>query len=198
MRKILLCWARETGAFAGGIVVVAAVAACGSGRAQDPAIRTIRIYDLLAALPRATLQTPAPNFVQARIAAVSQENRRVLFMHPTSSAEFPPIQVGADSILTFAIGMQEEAWDKGGDGVEFTVQVRKADAAPTKMLTLFSRYIDPKHNPDDRRWISTRIPLRRFADQAIQVVFRTSPGPMNDSDSDWAVWGQPQIELDGR
>jgi hypothetical protein len=197
MRTILSSWARGTNTFAGGIVIAASVAACGSGPAQDPAIRTIRIYDLLTAFPRVTIQTPAPNFVQARIAAVGQENRRVLFMHPTSSAEFPPIEVGADSILTFAIGIEEEAWDKGGDGVEFTVQVRNADAAPTKMLTLFSRYIDPKHNPDDRRWISTRIPLRRFADQAIQLVFRTSPGPMNDNDSDWAVWGQPQIELDG-
>lgn len=185
------------GAFAGGIVAAAAMAACSSGRAHDPALRTIRIYDLLTALPRVTLQTPAPNFVMARTATVGGEERRVLFMHPTSSAEFPPIEVGPDSILTFAIGIQDEAWDKGGDGVEFTVQA-KADAAGTKMLTLYSRYIDPKHNPDDRRWFSTRIPLRRFADRAIRLVFRTSPGPMNDNDSDWAVWGQPQIELDRR
>jgi len=180
------------------MVVAASVAACGCGRAQDPAIRTIRIYDLLTALPRVTIQTPAPEFVVARAAAVGQDQRRVLFMHPTSSAEFPPIQVGEDSILTFAIGIQEEAWNKGGDGVEFTVQVRKADADQTKMLTLFSRYIDPKHNPDERRWFNVRIPLRRFAGEAIRLVFRTSPGPMNDNDSDWAVWGQPQIELDGR
>lgn len=198
IRKILSYWTRETSAFAGGIVVAASVAACGSGQAQDPAIRTIRIYDLLTALPSATLQTPAPDLIVARTATVGQEERRVLFMHPTSSAEFPPVQVGPDSILTFAIGIQDEAWDKGGDGVEFTVQVRKADAAETKMLTLFSRYIDPKHNPNDRRWFGSRVPLRRFSGQTIRLVFRTSPGPMNDSDSDWAVWGQPQIELDGR
>src|SRR5262245_12784743 len=107
MRKILSRWARGTSTFAGGIVVAASVTACGSGRAQDPAIRTIRIYDLLTALPHVTLQTPAPNFIMARTATVGQEERRVLFMHPTSSAEFPPIQVGPDSILTFAIGIQD-------------------------------------------------------------------------------------------
>ena len=181
-------------ATARAFVFTAAIAsAWGCGDSQDEAIRTIQVYDLLKALPRANLQTPTRDYVVARTGILGKEQRDVIFMHPPSRAEFPPVQVYADSILTFAIGIQEEAWDKAGDGVEFSVQVRGADSAQNKVFSLFSRYIDPKHNPEDRRWIGVRIPLRRFAGQAIRVVLSTSPGPKKNADFDWAIWGEPQV-----
>ena len=178
------------------VVIVAAIAgAWGCGDHQDEAIRTIRIFDLLKALPRANIQAPAQEYVVARTGIVGKEQRDVIFMHPPSRAEFPPVQVYADSILAFAIAIQEEAWDKAGDGVEFSVQVKGSDPVQKKVFSLYSRYIDPKHNIEDRRWVGVKIPLRRFAGQAIRVVLSTSPGPMKNADFDWAIWGEPQILL---
>jgi len=182
--------------FATVAVILAAAASAWTCQKQDEAIRTIRIYDLLQALPRATLKTPAPNYISVRASgSVGKEERRVLFMHPPSSAEFPPVQVSEGSVLVFAIGIQDEALDKGGDGVEFTVLIRGADNKETKV---FSRYIDAKHNEQDRRWIGVRIPLRAFAGQTIRVILSTSPGPANDINADWAFWGEPMIVLAGQ
>jgi hypothetical protein len=164
-------------------------------RERDEAICTIETYNLLKALSRAKLDAPASGYIVDRTAAVSKEERRVIFMHPPSSAEFPPVQVYPDSVLTFAIGIQDEAWGKNGDGVEFKVHVRGAGSAQNKVFILYSRYIDPKHNPEDRHWIGVRIPLRRFTGKAIQLMLSTAPGPANNTDFDWAVWGEPQILL---
>src|SRR5262245_46497722 len=176
-------------------LLVAAVSAGACQGKEDEAIRTARIYDLLKALPRATLKAPASNYISARSGAVAKEERRALFMHPPSSAEFPPVKVEQDSILQFAIGIQDEAWDKPGDGVEFTALVRGSDGKVTKV---FSRYIDPKHTEQDRHWIGVRVPLRAFAGQTIRVVLTTSPGPANNDNSDWAFWADPEIVLAGQ
>ena len=79
--------------------------------------------------------------------------------------------------------------------MEFTVLIKGADNKETKV---YSRYIDPKHNEQDRHWMGVRIPLRPFAGQAIRVVLSTSPGPANNTESDWAVWAEPEVLLDGK
>ena len=175
------------------LVAVASAAAC-QGK-EDEAIRTARIYDLLTALPRATLKAPASDYISASTGTVAKEQRRALYMVPTSRAEFPPVKVEQDSILTFAIGIQDDAWDKSGDGVEFTALIRGSDGKETKV---FSRYVDPKHIEQDRHWIGVRIPLRQFAGQTIRVVLSTSPGPASNNDYDWAFWAEPEIVLAGQ
>lgn len=41
-----------------------------------------------------------------------------------------------------------------GDGVGFTIEVKNSSGQIEK---LFSKYIDPKHNPDERRWMDGEI-----------------------------------------
>jgi len=60
---------------------------------------------------------------------------------------------------------------------------------------LFSRYVDPKHNPTDRRWMDVRIPLQPFAGQKVQITFATLPGPAGNTENDWSAWSEPQIVL---
>ena len=96
------------------------------------------------------------------------------------------------AVLSFRIGIDDQAWDKPGDGAEFIVFVQRSNSAITKV---FSRYLDPKHNPDDRRWVEARISLKAFRDQDVRITLATGPGSAYDFNYDWALWSEPQIIL---
>jgi hypothetical protein len=166
---------------------------CGWGADNDA---VPHVYDFIKAFPKAKTQAPDPRYVTqpaSNYAEVAGDRRPVLSMHPPSSAEFPSVRITAESIFTFGFCILEAAWGKPGDGVEFTVLVRLPDNAQER---LFSQYIDPKHNPEDRRWFTERISLERFAAaKRIQITLATSPGPAGDNNFDWAVWSEPQIVL---
>jgi hypothetical protein len=163
-------------------------------RAEDDAIKTVKVFDLLAAFPRATVETPTPDHVSRGGFKVAGESHPGIFLHPTSSILFPPVHVPEEAILRFKIGIMDDAWDNPGDGVEFTVFVQGPDDVKRKV---YSRYIDPKNNPDDRHWFDEQVPLRSYGDQDLRVTLATGPGPANDSVDDWAVWSEPQIVLSG-
>jgi len=173
-------------------VLAGALAYCGS---PDPAIRTVRIYDLLAALPRAVVDKPDVEWVAVadRTVIVGGQERRALFLHPRSVVTFPAVEVGDNAVLTCAIGVEDKAWDKDGDGVEFIVQVKLSTGA---VVNVFSRYINPKANEAERHWIDLRIPLGGFAGQRIEIILATNPGPAGDTAFDWAVWADPRVVLD--
>ena len=158
---------------------------------RDEAIKTMQVYDLLVAFPRAVIKSPGPKYVQQGNFAVGREELPGLFIHPPSTVEFPPVRVLADSMLTFRFGVRDEAWDKPGDGVDFTVYVQGYGPR----VKAFTRYADPKHEPNDRHWIDGRVPLRAFANQDIRITFATDPGPAGDTTHDWAVFAEPRIVL---
>ena len=62
---------------------------------------------------------------------------------------------------------------------------------------IYSRYVDPKNNQEDRHWFEEQIPLLSYGDQDIRITLATGPGPANDSVDDWGVWAEPQIVLSG-
>jgi hypothetical protein len=47
--------------------------------------------------------------------------------------------------------------------------------------------VDPKNNPDDRRWIDGSVDLSPYLGQPITLELSTSPG--ESSAADWAGWG---------
>jgi hypothetical protein len=167
------------------------VMSCGTPR-RDDALRTVEIYDLLTALPRANVHMENANYLARGDLAVGDEVRPALFLHPTASVEFPRVHLSNAAVMTFKIGIVSEAWDKTGDGVEFSVIVMRSNDAETKV---YSRYVDPKHNAADRRWIDGRVSLAAFHDQDVQIKLATGPGPANDFSYDWALWSAPQIIL---
>lgn len=177
----------------GAISLVAlASGACQRAADTDKAFKTIRIYDLLVAVPAATPQVHDPSYLRVGEYAVADEARQALFLHPAGNVEFPPVRLSSRAELCFWIGIDSSVWDKAGDGVEFSVFVSRANDARTK---IYSRYLDPKHNPDDRRWVEGRVSLRTFRDQDVRIILATDPGPANDVNFDWALWAEPQIML---
>ena len=169
--------------------VVLMLARCSTGT-KDEAIQDIQLFDLLGALPRATVKAPKPELVSKGALTVGGLRRDVVFMHPTSSAAFPPITISEGTWLEFGIGVSEEAWPKGGDGVVFSVLVRKEDGKAAKV---FTQHLDPQHSNADRHWFDLQIPLRQFAGQKIQIVLETQVGPAGNAAFDWAGWSRPRL-----
>jgi hypothetical protein len=82
------------------------------------------------------------------------------------------------------------------DGAEFIIEVKQENG---KISKVFSRYIDPKHNPAERHWMSGDIDLSKYHGAAITLLLSTNGGPKGDIRNDWTAWsnfyvsgGEPQ------
>lgn len=121
--------------------------------------------------------------------------RRLLYHHPLTNEAKPGIhydlKIPDKALLSFGVGMDSRFWHpKYGDGVRFEIHV--VDRERTEKV-LFSAYIDPKNRPEDRGWKDFQVDLQPWARQQVELIFYTSPGPVNDRESDFGGWGQPQI-----
>jgi hypothetical protein len=56
---------------------------------------------------------------------------------------------------------------------------------------ILSKYVDPKHNEEDRKLHYNKIPLEEYSNRIISISFITNPGPANDTHWDWSDWGNP-------
>jgi len=165
---------------------------CG-GTPPPEGMRTVKVFDLRAALGTAKIKAPKPEFVKATQMMIDKQRRDAIFMHPNSSAEFPPVHVTKGSWLQVGIGINEQAWTKGTDGVVFSILVRRADGQQPR---IFSRYLNPANVIEDRRWVDVELPLGQFAGTDVGIVLLTAAGPNNDRTSDWAGWSSPRMFIE--
>lgn len=86
--------------------------------------------------------------------------------------------------LLFQLALDPKVWDPAkGDGVLFEVTARQDG----REELLYSRWVDPKNDPEDRRWVHGAVDLAPYLGQTVTLVLSTSPG---DGDAwDWAGWG---------
>jgi hypothetical protein len=124
------------------------------------------------------------------------DTRNVLYM-PLTSADpqtvIYRVTVPVSGALRFAIGMNPEVWSpEMGDGTYFKILLKKGDAQD-KGEALFERYINPKLNPNDRRWRNYVVDLSSWAGQVVDLYFITSPGPSTDYAYDWAGWANLEV-----
>ena len=91
--------------------------------------------------------------------------------------------------LTFDLGMSPDSWAKEGDGVTFSVYTE----SDRDNRQIFSAYIDPKHNPIDRRWHPYAIDMSKYIGQKVTLIFETGAGPAGDYRYDWAGWGELRL-----
>lgn len=100
------------------------------------------------------------------------------------------VTIPINSSLAFSIGVHERTWspDKG-DGILFEIYINDTKSD----YIIFSKYIDPKNDPLDRKWHDFEIPLNNYAGENVTISFVTSPGPKNDCTFDWAYWGEPRV-----
>jgi hypothetical protein len=125
---------------------------------------------------------------------LSGEARDALGEHPPYERMPYRIHVENDpkEILDFSYALDPAVFDKtSSDGVEFIVELKDASGRIAKR---FSRYIDPKHNLRERRWMDGQIDLSAYRNQTIELLFTTTPGPKGDTAYDWAAWSNLHFE----
>jgi hypothetical protein len=95
-------------------------------------------------------------------------------------------------IFDFSYGLDPAVFDKASsDGVEFIVELKDPSGHITER---FSRYIDPKHNPNERRWMDGQMDLSAYRGQTVELLFTTTPGPRGNTAYDWAAWSNFHFE----
>jgi hypothetical protein len=123
---------------------------------------------------------------------INKEKRPVLFEHPEADVRFDGVAIPSNSVLQFGIAISPEAWDKAGDGVTFEIAVIDQKAAK---IQIFSSYINPKANAEERKWNEHDVDLKDYAGQNVSFILSTTYGPRGNGDYDWAGWSTPQIRL---
>jgi hypothetical protein len=99
---------------------------------------------------------------------------------------------GPQEIFVFSYALDPAVFDKTStDGVEFIVELKEPSG---RIIKQFSRYIDPKHNADERRWMDGQIDLSAYRNQTVELLFTTTPGPKGNTAYDWAAWSNFHFE----
>lgn len=155
-----------------------------------PSAGSTLVYDFayrVSSDPSIQVDSPEDGYVAYDWAAVGPNSRPVLKMHPPSSSIYT-MMIPEDAWLRGAAALHPDVWSpEKGDGVLFQIQVLSQNGEET----LYYNQIDPKNIPDHRRWHDFEISLDRFAGQQVTLKFLTFP--MNSSDWDWALWGEPVL-----
>jgi len=138
------------------------------------------------------------NLIEAREFTVSGVSKPVLYEHPPyERLPFNTTITPATRVFSFSVAMQPEVYDGTypvcGDGVEFRLEIRDNSG---RIVPLFDRYVDPKHNPAERKWIDGSVDLSPYLGQSVQLLFTTTPGPAGDTCMDWGGWGDPHFSGD--
>ncbi|HLY20547.1 MAG TPA: YfhO family protein [Bryobacteraceae bacterium] len=138
--------------------------------------------------------------IEIRTFTMGGETKAVLYEHPPY--ERLPFRIAitpASREFSFDVAMQPAVYDGSmpvcGAGVQFRLEVR--DSAG-RIRQVYERYIDPKHNPAERRWIAASVDLSEYLGQTVELLFTTLPGPTGDTCAAWAGWGDPHFNGDER
>jgi hypothetical protein len=132
--------------------------------------------------------------IASRPFVLSGEARNALGEHPPYERLPYRIQVANEpkGVFDFSYALDPAVFDKTAtDGVEFVVEVKDPSGRITKQ---FSRYIDPKHNAQERRWMDGQVDLSAYRGQSVELLFTTTPGPKGDTAYDWAAWSNFHFE----
>jgi len=125
------------------------------------------------------------------------DTRKVLYMHPISeeiqSELVTDIKLPENPLLRFSIALSPEIWDSSkGDGVTFKIYVEDM-GNQNQSKFIFNRYINPKLNPNERRWRNYIVDLSEWSNEDIRLHLFTDSGPQKDVLYDWAGWADLEL-----
>ncbi|HMJ63583.1 MAG TPA: YfhO family protein [Bryobacteraceae bacterium] len=152
-----------------------------------------RMIDEILEQNRGRLIPGKEEAIAQRHFVLSGEARNALGEHPPYERMPYRIHVGnrPKEIFDFSYGLDSFVFDKTGDGAEFIIELKEPSGRITKQ---FSRYIDPKHNAQERRWLDGQLDLSAWRNQTIELLFSTALGPKGDTAWDWAAWSNFHFE----
>lgn len=185
----------DLSSWGGQVVTLALVTQPGESQRFDwagwgePRIVQPATYSFLSQLSKVDTHGASQDQLRLDWMIINSQLRDVIFAHPFSQVTYP-VYIPPDAALCFGMGLDPLVWSPAkGDGVRFEVVVQNEGMEQI----VFSRYIDPKNNANDRRWFDECVSLEKFANQDIKLSFVTSPGPAGDDHYDWAGWSNPVL-----
>jgi hypothetical protein len=123
--------------------------------------------------------------------ANQEDTRDVIYMHPPQKGKTEvtyQITVPTNGALRFAIAMSPDVWSpEKGDGASFQVFISNTQVKDAGQF-IFTRYINPKINPSDRRWRNFFVDLSPWEGQSVYISLVVDCGPSGNWDYDWAGW----------
>ena len=175
------------------VMVVAVVAVAGylwmrQGGAGDGGL------DLVEAFRGAEKRTPMDPAAAFSIdpQTIQGVTKPAIFAHPPSRIIYHDVKVPPHARLELFLGVKEEAWPKGTDGVYFRVGVSYGET----YTDLVKRSLDPYRVAADRGWVPISIDLSEYAGKTVNVIFNTHeslPGLVPNGMYDFAVFGAPRL-----
>jgi hypothetical protein len=148
-------------------------------------------YDFIANR-QVTEQLVDPALFKVEQWEILGRSQPVLFVHPAASGSTAlvyPVKIEPRTTFRAEVAVAPGAWTAAGDGVTFSVYVE--DEAG--MHLLYSRYVDPKHHQQDKRWIPVQVDLSAYGGRLARIILATGSGPAGDAAYDWAGWGAPRL-----
>ena len=139
-----------------------------------------------------------PDFIELPDAELGEKGYWGIYAHAPAKIVFNDVYIGEKALMQFSLGILSNAWENEGDGVRFEVDAVDKEGSTKK---LFSKYIDPKKNPEDRRWHDESVSLTIVKNSTVTIVLSTHPGADEESinnNGDWAFWGRPILKSKGR
>jgi len=127
--------------------------------------------------------------LEVRVLIIASSAKKGIYAHPPQIFEVKISIPKTPSSLDFSIGINPAIFKEDGDGVGFSVTLSDG----RNEYEIFSKYIDPKANPSDRKWFNESISLDNWAGKEVVLKFSTSGGPAENYDSDWAYWGDIRL-----
>jgi hypothetical protein len=152
-------------------------------------LRTEYLVDLLAS---ASIDAPAPNYVDLEKMILERDVETAIFQHPSSTITFPALKVGKEAILCFALGIKEAAWPHIKNEVRFTISVESTSGREI----VFDSKLHPRRRKSDRGWQRRELDLSRFAGQSIRIILQTRVAWRRSTEYAWAGWANPRLVHD--
>lgn len=130
------------------------------------------------------------NNITTERVVINNIGKQSINAHPDSKITYEK-NIGDNIMLSLSIALKDDVWSSDkGDGVEFEILITDDEG---KEENVFSKYIDPKNNLEDRKWHDEEVDLSKYAGKTVEITFSTKGGPKGDLSWDWAVWGDPRI-----
>ncbi len=152
------------------------------------------VVDFVQILPQA-VKNPAsapPEVFKVKDERIGGVTKTAIYVYPPTRIIYKVV-VPNDAWLHASMGIDEQAWDKDGDGVLFFIGISDNG----KYETLLTQRVDPHAAQGDRRWVPVSLDLSPYAGHSVEIIFNTRPSMpgSNDSRNDFAYWGAPAISL---
>lgn len=126
---------------------------------------------------------PVSNWINSSMLDINGVSKKILFAHAPAKINYA-FKVPDKSYLEFSIGMVPGSWLQS-DGVLYEITLKDREGEKR----IFSKYINPRNNLQDRKWFENSIDLSFYAGREVVLSLVTSPGPNNDNAFDWSAWG---------